>query len=132
MEFYIVLQDARLQGTDSEGVLVIGFCDIFQPRRIPHGLPAVGSFWMTAPHIAQHQRHSRVFKIHKTSCDLGIQDPSKPSKLSLCHGTRVTMNWDLNRHLQVWSVPAVAVFPLSHPCLASVLHTPCQVVREFD
>lgn len=29
MEFYILLQDARLQGMDLDGVLVTGFCDIF-------------------------------------------------------------------------------------------------------
>ncbi|KAF4801747.1 hypothetical protein TURU_032106 [Turdus rufiventris] len=33
------------------------------PKGILHGLPAVGSFWMTSPHMAEHQRHSRVFKI---------------------------------------------------------------------
>lgn len=26
----------------------------------PHGLSAVGSFWLTAPHMAQHQKHGRV------------------------------------------------------------------------
>lgn len=34
----------------------------------------------------------------------------------------MSRKWDLNRYFQVWSVPAVAIFPLSHPCLASTLH----------
>lgn len=96
-----------------------GFCNIFQPRGIPHRLPATGSFWLAAPHVAQLQKHGRVLKDSQDQPWLGHSGSLKTFQANwVCVMGPKWPCWDLNRYLQVWSMPVYQ--PPSRPGCCSL------------